>query len=336
MVARAQLIDISPGFTPLLKSIYPKTLVATLDEDKGIKSLPVAIAEGANFLPTITGWFPVGYREASLAFPPLPPAYGFQQYVQDIICYGTQDTPLRLVALTATGAYAKDPFVGTWEPVLDSEDFSAIAKPWSWCVVGDVLYFSNGHNNRIYKIDKAATTFFEPSFVTTFEGVFKAGTRIGVWDSSGTIFWSAAEDHTDFEPSLTSLAGYAQFEGVVGHIKTVLSHGEGFIIYTDTSIVGARFLPTSDLVWDAQVILPNTGILVSKCVCQGVKDTEHYAWTPQGLYKIQMYAYEGTTHPAELLKPEIQDYLLDADIVYPSFVGDRYLTLSFTKARESF
>jgi hypothetical protein len=155
--------------------------------------------------------------------------------------------------MTQAGLYL---YQGTlWEKKTPLIDY---VEEWTYALIDKVLYMyprgvggPSANTIYTYNYDTDAFGAFIPNFLVSFQGIFKAGTRLGAWDIDNTIYWSSNLDTHDFTPSLTTLAGYAQFEGVTGDICTIKSHKEGFIIYCYEAIIGVRFLPDNDLLWDA-------------------------------------------------------------------------------------
>lgn len=142
----------------------------------------------------------------------------------------------------------------------------------------------------------------EPNFLNMAgqKGIFRAGIRLGFWDSLGSVAWSSIDDFLDFTPSIETLAGSAIFGKVKGSIVTIISHGDGFIIYATKSIVHVQQRVDATFQWDSTIIL-NAGISYSTQAVASNPDTQHFAYTEIGIYKI-------TKGEPELLVPEIYDY----------------------------
>jgi hypothetical protein len=154
------------------------------------------------------------------------------------------------------------------------------------------------------------------------QGIFRAGQRLGFWDSENSIAWSTIDDFTDFTPSIQTLAGSAIFGDVVGQIVVILPHGEGFIIYATKSIVWVRKATEATFQWDPKTILSNAGIAYLSQACSSTPDTVHFAWTSAGFYKIE----DGRE---EVLVPGFWDWLSKLNtVVYLDVLEGRYLFIS--------
>src|SRR5574337_60557 len=172
-------------------------------------------------------------------------------------------------------------------------------------------------------IDTSKFRQFVPNFLNMSgqQGIFRAGQRLGFWDSENSIAWSSIDDFSDFTPSVETLAGSAIFGDVTGRITTIKPHGEGFIIYAKKSIVLVLRKVEATFQWDPTVLFTDNGIAFPEEVCTSSPDTTHFAWTTSGLYKIE----KGIT---EVIVPEIRDFLKDMELpVFMELLEGRYLCL---------
>jgi hypothetical protein len=153
-------------------------------------------------------------------------------------------------------------------------------------------------------------------------GIFKAGSRLGFWDSENSISWSGLDDKMDFVPSLTTLASAGQkFDDVIGKIVTIKQSKENFIIYSTKSIVFIQRNITEAFIWKSYPITNKTGIAYPREVTTGTVDTEHFAWTSMGLMKIDAMSFE-------IILAGVTDFLKESkDPVYLSLLQNRYLFL---------
>lgn len=171
-------------------------------------------------------------------------------------------------------------------------------------------------------------TSFVPSFLTMTGqmGIFRAGLRLGMWDSANSVSWSSNLDLTDFTPSIENLAGNTIFGRVVGRIVNCKGHGEGFIVYSTKSVVGVTFTAQGNLLWDAKAVLDNTGIANSRAVACGKTDSEHFLFGTTGIYTIGKYNALAGKYDAEPILPEVYDLLKESrDPIYLAVLQDRYL-----------
>lgn len=179
----------------------------------------------------------------------------------------------------------------------------------------------------VYNNDVTITSFV-PTFLTMAGqmGIFRAGLRLGFWDSANSVSWSSNLDLTDFTPSIENLAGNTIFGRVVGRIVTCKGHGEGFVVYSTKSVVGATFTAQGNLLWDAKAVLDNTGIANSRAVACGKTDSEHFLFGTTGIYTIGKYNALAGKYDAEPILPEVYDLLKESrDPIYLAVLQDRYL-----------
>lgn len=157
-------------------------------------------------------------------------------------------------------------------------------------------------------------------------GIFKAGGRLGFFDSANSVAWSSIDILSEFTPDIQTLAGSAVFTEVKGRIVAIRPHGEGFIIYSTKSIVYVRQDVGATFQWNPVVVLSDSGIAYPHEVSVSTPDTTHYAWATTGMYEI-------TNGTAKVIVPEITDFLKESnDPMYLKMLGGRYLTFSILDA----
>ena len=153
------------------------------------------------------------------------------------------------------------------------------------------------------------------------QGIFKAGSRLGFWDSENSTAWSSIDDYRDFKPSVTTLAGAAIFQEITGRITMIYGSADGFVIYSTKSIVHIGRNLQATFGWNPTVIVKGTGIAFKRECCAASPDTTQFAYTPTGLMQI-----EGST--GEYIVPEVTDYLRESDDpIYLRILEGRFLFL---------
>lgn len=154
-------------------------------------------------------------------------------------------------------------------------------------------------------------------------GIFKAGVRLGFWDSENSVGHSALDDKSDFVTSLETMANTGQkFDNLIGKIVTIKQMGDGFIIYATKCILYVERTISEAFMWRSWVVTGEAGIAYPKEVTTGQVDTEHYAWSSMGLIKITEKDYK-------ILVPSVSDFLRESkDPVYPRLMQNRYLFLN--------
>lgn len=168
-----------------------------------------------------------------------------------------------------------------------------------------------------------APTTATPTFLNMAgqHGIFKAGIRLGFWDSENSVSWSSIDDFTEFTPSVETLAGSAIFSDVAGRITQILDQEEGFVIYSTKSIVYIAQASSETFQWNPRILLASGGVIFQKQVTKGLTINQQFAYTSLGLVKIESGALS-------VIVPEITDYLTkSADPIYLTLLNERYLCL---------
>lgn len=155
---------------------------------------------------------------------------------------------------------------------------------------------------------------FTPTFLNMAGqmGIFRAGTRLGFWDSDNSVSWSSNFELNNFEPSLENLAGNTIFGDVQGRIVTIKSYGDGFIIYSTKSIVGVDFTETGSMLWDGHPILSDVGIGYSRAVATGDSDTTHFIYSNSGIYTLGMLNKVAGKYDIKPIFTELYDFLKES------------------------
>lgn len=159
-------------------------------------------------------------------------------------------------------------------------------------------------------------------------GLFKAGNRLGFWDSDNAIAWSSAFIPVDFTPDVVSLAGITTFSDIAGDIVTILPTTDGFMVYSTGSIVRIDPLTSSAERWGATVIRASGGIDFYTQATVGGDPEYHVAWTQRGVLEIagrqaRTILHEEYQHLSSLAAPNGTPYLYMVTLV-----GDTYLLVS--------
>lgn len=328
MAQRSQVIDITKSYLPGDPNAFVQNLVNTDREDGEEKTLPPLLFEGYNFLPTS-----YGYRSYFGVRPKLDIA-DLTSRVQYVLMYQEPDYSFKLIALAEDGIWLCDPGVAeaTWTHAVTVTYDPDVLEEWTWCVIENVIYMYHQADTVVYysHINTGNLEILNqtPTFLNMAGqmGIFKAGTRLGFWDSANSTAWSSNLNVLDFAPSIENFAGNQIFEAVVGRIVTVKGHGEGFIIYCTKSIVGATFDQAGVLLWDAKKIFDSIGVTHSRAVTCGQNDSEHIAYTTAGLYSIGKYNALSAKHDINPLAPEVYDFLRETrDPIWLDTINSRFV-----------
>ena len=182
---------------------------------------------------------------------------------------------------------------------------------WTKAIIRNTLYLFQQGTEFIMRVDTSTPGDVEiidetPTFLNLagIEGIFEARSRMGAWDSTNSIFWSDTSDVLDFVPDLKTRANSVKVDALKGNIIMILPATEGFIIYTTANIVGARYAPNTQKVFEFFEISDNIGIFSDYSVMIGESETAHYAFTNGGLYRI-----ENKRGGAQPITPEVTDYI---------------------------
>lgn len=327
---QTKFIDVTRSFVPMDPNAFPDGMhVVDIKEEQRV---PVMAYAGHNFLPTAYGYRSFFGTEDVLAVDPL------EERVDHILLFQNELKNNILIALCDSGIWYKSGSVsGAWTQAIvldDHRDTPTVHYPWSYTILDDELFCYRANNPTYYRIGSLAVApgvtiaTVAPTFLNMAAqiGIFRAGNRLGFWDSDDSIGWSSLDDFQEFTPDLETLAGNSKFPLLIGKIVTVRSHGDGFIIYATKSIVYVANKSESLFLWDPTRIMQGTGIAYPEEIIEAMPDIVHFAYTSIGLYKI-----ENAT--AELIIPEITDFFkLSGRPKYLKLIEGRYLCFEIIDA----
>jgi len=324
MAQTAKFIDITRTFIPIDPNSFPETLSEPSGSSTPEEKTPVMAYKGYNFMPTSYGYKSYFGVNAKLNIDDAPAD------VDELFIYQNVLLENVLIALCASGIWVKKgTAVGAWEQLVTyTPPGENVHYLWTTAIIADKLYAYMQGKPTYYLIDSDLTDGVTavsktPNFLNMLYqvGIFRAAGRLAFWDVTDSMAWSNIDDFTDFEPSLETLAGNATFSDVQGKIITVLSHGEGFMIYASKSIVYISANTANLYQWKPQVLLPSTGIQYPRQACIASPDTIHFAYTTEGLKKI-------TKSVPETIVTEITDFLKDTpQPIYLKVLEGRFLFL---------
>lgn len=320
-------------------------------EDYPEQLFPVIAYDGENVIPTALGYrsffrednkFNVGTLLAD-------------KLVQQIFVFQTVAMSSIYLALCEDGLYVSNATDEAsqfpWLRIVDTSvgQVEGVRRVWTYCVISNVVYFyqqgADGFWGLVNPAQYAETTIptgitgasklqiwlnenlqvgllkYLPNFLNMAGqlGIFKAGNRLGFWDSENAVAWSSATQVYDFKPSVTNFAGLTTFTDVVGNITTIKQHGNGFLIYATKSITLVLPLSGSPEKWSGRAIFSDVGVIFDIQVAVGQPDTIHFAVTSGGLVRIENGA-------PEFIQPEVMDYVRQNNELYAlTLVESRYL-----------
>lgn len=329
MVQRSHIIDVTKSYVPISPDSMVENLLNTDREDGEEKAPPIVPYAGYNFLPTAYGYRSYFGLNAKLDITSLP------SRTQFIISYQLPTYQTRFIALCEDGIWlANLNVVGSvWTQAVTLTFDPLILKEWTYCIIENVLYMYSQGGALVYKTNVTALLELEilnfaPSFLNMAGqlGIFKAGTRLGFWDSANSIAWSSNLDLTDFTPSLEFLTGNTIFGDVIGRVITVKGHKDGYIVYSTRSITGVSFAQQGTLLWEAKNIFSTIGISNSRAVVVGQGDGEHFAYTTNGIYRFGEYTAITNSFKVDEIAIDFYDFIRETrDPIYLDIIGSRYL-----------
>ena len=325
-IQKPQIIDLNKSHIPTDPNAFPESLIGIRKEDGEEKSPNIIPYEGYNFLPTHYGYKSFFGQTKALKPNALPARPQF------IIPIKSLDKDVFFIALCEGGIYQINPRTGTdWVAVHSFAFDPKVFIQWTYCFINNTMYaYAQGHSEVLTFTPAAfSITFgsFTPSFLNMAGqiGIFKAGTRLGFWDSMNSISWSSTFDTHDFTPSLETLAGNMIFSDVVGRITTILEKADGFVIYSASTVVLVLFDSVGSLVWTGKKLLDG-GIINPRSVCFGSSNEEHYAFTTIGIIKLGTMVSSDSSLTINFILPEVFDLLKESrKPVYLDCLNSRYL-----------
>lgn len=196
---------------------------------------------------------------------------------------------------------------------------------------GSTTVFSSLSNTPSdYAVEADAGKFYavSPNFLNMAgqQGIFKAGSRLGFWDVENSIAWSNLDDFSDFTPAILTQAGNTIFQEILGKIVNIIGMSENFVVYSTKGILLVRQGEGSNFSWIPNLIVKGAGITLPQEVCASTPDTTHFAYTSNGLYKIEAGS-------PEIIVPEVTDFLKESDSpIYLKVLEGRYLFLQILDA----
>lgn len=319
----AKLIDVTRTYVPVDPKAFPQSMHTSGQEESPENKIPVMAYAGQNFLPTSYGYKSYFGTNEKIDIAAL------SARTDAVFIFQTATLRNILIALTEEGIYTCES-VGesSWTQSVEytpPSDAEAHYE-WSWCILNNELYFYlQGKESywRCYSTADDPVLFeeIEPNFLNMEGqlGIFKAGSRIGFWDSENSVAWSSIDDYSDFTPSVTTLAGSAKFTELVGNIVTIRSHGDGFMIYATKSILYIQKAVGELFQWSPKVLMTNGGVAYPRQVAVAAPDTLHFAYTNQGMYKID-------SAQLEVIIPEVWDFFTKIpDPKYLNVLQGRFL-----------
>lgn len=330
MVQDTRLIDLRLSYIPQDPNAFPTHIrgdnrAAQSDtEDNSSGRVPIMPYDGYNFMPTPQGYSSFFGTNTKINIDALT------GNVDDIFVIQKDDYSNLAVALKDDGIWTKDlSSTGAWTQVIAlSPPGGGLHLNWSKCVIDQVIHVYRQGEDYIWIASPANSYVFTQtavSFLTMSAqlGIFKAGGRLGFWDSANSISWSAFGDVTDHTPSIETLAGNLIFQDIVGKIVTVLQHGDGFVVYATKSILLVIRNFKNPLLFEAKTLFNDNGISYRNEAVFGDPDTSHFANTTTGLVEISNGEAKFTAHSISRYFKEKKEPM------YLNYINGKFLFFNF-------
>lgn len=244
--------------------------------------------------------------------------------VDDTFVIQTLEYQNIIVALCDDGIWIKyGGTSGAWTHTITLAPMEELHKEWSKCVIDNIIYVYRQGEAHVWIAGPDNDYVFTEATPTGINmagqlGIFKAGGRLGFWDSENSTGWSSLTEPLEFGDA-EKFSGFTIFQDIIGRIVIVLQHGDGFIIYCTKSIVLVRRTPTSQMLFSGSSIFNNAGISYRREACYANPDTSHFALTTQGFVEIN-------GGQAQVSMPEITTYLKKSrQPVFLQVLNGRYL-----------
>lgn len=340
-----KVIDITRGFVPVDPNAFPETYHISTKEDGQETKKDVVPYEGYNFMPTSYGYKSYFGTTSKLDIDALT------SRVDEVFIIQTNTYLNIAVALCEDGIWTKAADeVGAWvHSIVLAVPAVGVHYDWSKCIIGNEIYCYRATGASYYKfsstarvvtkgeIEGALPTVLDPATIHPAnqfyavtpnflnmagqQGIFKAGGRLGFWDSEDSTAWSNLDDYADFTPSILTLAGSSKFLEVQGRIVNILAYLDGFIIYSTKSTIAITRDLGATFQWNPVVLMKDAGIAFRKECCVGNTTTSQFAYSSVGLVHIN----KGV---ADIIVPEVTDFLKDSTLpIYLTVLEGRYLFL---------
>jgi len=322
-------IELSRSYLPIDPNTLPETMHDTGGEDRPEDRIPVIPFEGWNFMPTAYGWRSYFGINANLGIDALE----LPAHCRELFTFQKPDLTNFLVALCDTGIWTKaGESAGAWVheiTLVDPNDGTLLE--WSYAILENALYVYRQGEANAYKCVSPGFAFsvHTPNTLNMAGqlGIFKAGGRLGFWDSADSVAYSSFTNFVDFVPSVSTLANITTIKEKIGKIINIVQHGDGFIVYATKSIIGVQKDLSNTFLWRAKSISNVAGIAYRRQVTISSPDTEHYAWTSIGLMRIRNFE-------AEIVVPELYDFLKETqDPIYLKILEGRYLAVQLANEK---
>lgn len=307
-----KIVKLLNSYIPGDPNTIAENLRYTVNEDSPEQGDPIVAFEGYNFLPTEYGYRSY-FGESALSLAALT------SRCSELLMFQGASYANLLIALCEDGIWTSDPSVaaGAWVHEYTVAFDPLVYKRWTYTILNGNFYCYQEGNSVVNILNATALTWTTPapSFLTMAgqKGIFRAGGRLGFWDSANSVSWTSALDYMDATPSLVTGAGNTKFRDVVGNIVTILPHGDGFIIYSTKSIVGVHLTQAINSLWKAAVVNGIAGIAYSTHVCQGASDTQHFVYATNGLAMVGSYSETDGNHQYAPILTGTSDFLRESN-----------------------
>lgn len=299
--------------------------------DRGIPQ----VLWGDNIMPSTYGYQSVGYKQRA-------PANGALSLTDCVEVTNTGDGYTTYAAINAgNGTVWMLNASNQWQQASGTPTgLNATNNPLSVATINGQSYLCVGRR-AIYRVTNRTTLTPITTAGLNQASVLGITSSMGymiAWSLTG-VSWSSATDPLDFVPSDVTGAGGGNIQEAKGSLVWCQDTSYGFLIYTQKNAVQATWSGNVEFPWNFRAI-PGSGGVNNKFAVSKEVNGQTYAYTSNGLQQIY---HTG----AKTILPFLTDYLsgrvfetVSAGVftrsvltrpfnVFVSYVGDRYLVLSY-------
>lgn len=300
---------------PLMLSMQGKTVIQPMYDPKfrlqqrqlmadpaQNRSLPT-VSYMENVLPTSEGVQSIGYE------PVIGALAGATDFDQVITLRDSNENNFLLSPSNGKN-YLLNPSTLVWastNPVagVTSDNFVTVAYVNGrtfYCYSGIGVYEYNSGTGVISAVALTLPTIGGvPLTIADVRGIGGSNNYLVIFTTL-TVLWSSLVDPTDFNPSLTTGAGYATPQDVRGKITSVAPTSGGFVIFTYKNAVAATYTNNSRAPFAFKEIAGCGGVANVERITNSQVSGPVYIWGSAGLQKV-------TLQGAEFVSADVNDFI---------------------------
>lgn len=316
---------------------YDKSLAATADTDKD-KGIP-RVYYMHNCMPTAQGFQAVDYTQQIAAMLGAPTDFDKSFSLQN------PDANRFLFSPSAGKNYVFDRRVGTWasvNPLVPGTVDDNVLVTSAYIEGETYIYYSGKGCYKYNATTKAMDAVVLIGLVVADVLGICAGSGYLIAWTENAVAWSSTINPLDFTPDVDTGAGGGNVADIKGAIVVCLPIIGGFCVYCEKNIVGATYTGNIQFPFFFKEVGGSGGLVSPDQVSWQANNNEHYAWTTQGLQKVdKTNAVAAFPDVTDFLAAQIFEdwnsateqlsttYLSSQLYVKLTLIGNRYLVISY-------